>query len=118
MSSESKALVVEFEALKIKPTSIARPDVIVNQPFMTEEDIRKFRPTDIDIGIPLDKLPMNINMDTTPRNEKLPDYVNKVIEAYNNGMRYKEFRNIIKRGKKKDEQLKTSIAKGDVKVSF
>jgi len=85
---------------------------------MTEKDIKQFRPADINVGVPLEKLPMNINMDITPRNEKLPDYVNKVIDAYNNGMRYKEFRSILKRQKKKEQSLKTSITKGDVKVSF
>jgi len=33
-------------------------------------------------------------------------------------MRYKEFRSILKRQKKKEQSLKTSITKGDVKVSF
>ena len=101
------------------PTTIARPDVILEQPFMTPETILKFRPTALNTSVPLDKMPFNLeSIDPTPRNEKLPDYVNKIIEAYNNGMRYKEFRNIIKRAKKKEQDVKTQIKEGDIKVSF
>ena len=67
-----------MDVMKPKPNSIARPDVIVNQEFMTPEMFQSLRPKET---LNIDRLPfgkMSLE-DFRPRqevNDKFPQYVN------------------------------------------
>lgn len=108
MAEELPKQTVQIDA---KNMSIAKPDVIIKAEFMTPEMFDMVRPKET---LNLDKLPeqflCNMKLETvypqTEQNKKFPNYVNKVIEAYNSGMRYKEFRNVLKRQAKKEQKKK------------
>ena len=94
-----------------KNMTIAKPDVLLKAEFMTPEMFDMVRPRET---LNIDKLPeqfvCNMKLERvypqTEQNQKFPNYVNKVIEAYNSGMRYKEFRNVLKRQAKKEQKKK------------
>ena len=101
---------------KLKPTSIARPDVVLSQPFMTQDMLNIVRPP---ITIDMEKLPLPC-LPNTPNHDRLPSYVNRILDAYSNGMRYKEFRSLLRkadRREKKKNANKITICKDKV-VSF
>ena len=91
-----------------KNMTIAKPDVILKAEFMTPEMFNMVRPKET---LNIDKLPDTMMTlenfyPQTQQNQKFPAYVNKVIEAYNSGLRYKEFRNVLKRQAKKEQKAK------------
>lgn len=102
-----------IETQKPKPTSIARPDVVIqNEQFMSNDMLEMLRPQQ---KLNIDKLPIGYSAsDLYPQfkqDQKFPEYVNKVIEAYTSGMRYKEFRSTIKRQQKREEKAKMNEIK-------
>lgn len=110
---ENKNSEAELETQKPKPTSIARPDVVIpNELFMSNDMLEMLRPQQ---KLNIDKLPIGYSAsDLYPQfkqDAKFPEYVNKVIEAYTSGMRYKEFRSTIKRQQKKEQKAKNNEIK-------
>ena len=96
--------------------TIAKPDVVLVQEFMTPDMIAMVRPTNTLID--MERMPYGIP--SQPVDRKMPTYMNKILDAYNNGMRYKEFRNLIKkadRKQQKDKDNKISI-EHDKTISF
>lgn len=82
--------------------TIAKPDVVLVQEFMTPEMLELIRPSNT--LIEMDKMPYGIP--SQPVDKKMPTYMNKILDAYNNGMRYKEFRNLIKKADRKQQKEK------------
>ena len=75
-----------------------------------------------DFSISYDKLPFGPMKTKLHSLEKLPNYCLEVIQAYESGMRYKQFRNELKkidRKEKKKEKHKITISHGITKyLSF
>ena len=71
---------------------------------LTDDDIRKYiapnRKKEIDIG----NLPFKVEDNHSGLDKRFPMYISKVLEFYEQGGRYKEFRNILKRQKRKEEK--------------
>ncbi len=75
-----------------------------------------------DCSISYDKLPFGPMKTKLHSLEKLPNYCLEVIQAYESGMRFKQFRNALKkidRKEKKKEKHKITITHGKTKyLSF
>ena len=85
----------------IKPSSIARQDEVIKDEkdnFMDEEMFRMIRPK-VDPLIKMDKFPIKVKASKPV--PQLSDEANRAIVAYDDGVRPKEFRNKIKKEKKK-----------------
>ena len=86
----------------IKPSSIAKPDVVIKDEkdnFMDKEMFLMIRPkVDPLIGM-IDKFPIKVKASKPV--PQLSDEANRAIVAYDDGVRPKEFRNKMKKHKKK-----------------
>ena len=79
---------------------------------LTKEDIEKHIKPRKKQAIDTANLPFKLEDDHTSLDKKFPMYISKVLEAYDSGCRYKEFRNILKKQKRKEEKLKNSAKLG------
>ena len=75
---------------------------------LTKEDIEKHIKPRKKQAIDTANLPFKLEDDHTSLDKKFPMYISKVLEAYDSGCRYKEFRNILKKQKRKEEKAKLS----------
>ena len=98
-------------APELVPTCVSESfgDEIPDENRLTNEDIEKHiaphKKTDINIG----NLPFGKTCDDhSSLDKKFPMYISKVLEFYEQGGRYKEFRNILKKQKRQEAKKKNS----------
>ena len=94
---------------------------------LTKEDIEKHILPNKKQEIDTANLPFKLEDNHTGLDKKFPMYISKVLEAYESG-RYKEFRNILKKQKRKEEKQKNSpmpqvvrgskLENGNFKITF
>ena len=115
------------EIPEIKPSCVSEafsPE-IPDENRLTNDDIQKYitpnRKKEIDVG----NLPFKQADNYTGLDKKFPMYISKVLEFYEQGGRYKEFRNILKKQRRKEEKQKNSpmpkaatISNGNFKIIF
>ena len=95
---------------ELVPTCVSESfgDEIPDENRLTNEDIEKHiaphKKTDINIG----NLPFKTCDDHTSLDKKFPMYISKVLEFYEQGGRYKKFRNILKKQKRQEAKKKNS----------
>ena len=101
---------MEQQIPTLTPTCISEAfgNEIPDDNRLTEDDIKTYitskKKTVIDPG----NLPFNIEDDHSSLDKKFPMCISKVIEFYEQGGRYKEFRNILKKQKRKEDKAKNS----------
>ena len=94
------------EKPELKPTCVSEAfgDEISDENRLTENDIEKYiAPTKKNVIDP-GNLPFKFDDNHTGLDKKFPMYISKVLEFYEQGGRYKEFRNILKKQKRKEEK--------------
>ena len=90
---------------------------------LTDEDIKKHIASKKQVQIDIGSLPFKTSDDHTGLDKTFPMYISKVLEFYEQGGRYKEFRNILKKQRRKEEKQKqspmpTAIKSGNYTITF
>ena len=120
-----------MEVPELVPTCVAESFGLSNSEIpddnrLTDADVAKYIAPKKKCVIDPGNLPFKEDENYTGLDKKFPMYISKVLEFYEQGGRYKEFRNILKKQKRKEEKQKASpmpqknvnISRGNFSVTF
>lgn len=103
---------MDAETPKLTPTcvseSFGNSDDIPHENRLTEQDVKQYLVPKRKVAIDTANLPFKLEDNHTGLDKKFPMYISKVLEFYEQGGRYKQFRNILKKQKRKEEKAKNS----------
>lgn len=88
--------------------SFGNLDEIPDENRLTKQDVEKYLVPKRQVSIDTANLPFKYEDNHTGLDKKFPMYISKVLEFYEQGGRYKEFRNILKKQKRKEEKARNS----------
>lgn len=85
---------------------------------LTNEDVMKYIAPKYASKFNIAALPFNVTETNEAFDKCLPMKASPILDLYDEGKKYKEIRNIIKRRKKKDSQKTTVATPGKFTITF